>query len=130
MIASKGEGLDEVRSLNDINLLMAPLTPDHHFYIDQGANAHLRLVLIAIGAKLVETGALAQPDDVMYLQYNELRVYVAAAAAIDARTLIAKRRGEREAAYRLRPPDWIGTVTATSATSVVSTVPAMRGRCP
>ena len=31
------------------NLRMAPLTPDHHFYIDQGANAHVRLVLIAIG---------------------------------------------------------------------------------
>ena len=108
-----GEGLDEVRSLNDINLLMAPLTPDHHFYIDQGANAHLRLVLMAIGATLVESGALTLADDVMFLEYNELRVYMADTAAIDARKLIARRRAEREAAYRLRPPDWIGTVTAT-----------------
>ncbi|TMB96291.1 MAG: PEP-utilizing protein, partial [Chloroflexi bacterium] len=108
-----GEGLEEVRRLNEINLLMAPLTPDHHFYIDQGANAHLRLVLMAIGAKLVESGALARPDDVMYLEYNELRVFMADNAAIDARKLVAKRRTEREAAYRLRPPDWIGTVTAT-----------------
>jgi len=108
-----GEGLHEVRSLNDINLLMAPLTPDHHFYIDQGANAHLRLVLMAIGATLVESGALTLADDVMFLEYNELRVYMADTAAIDARKLIARRRAEREAAYRLRPPDWIGTVTAT-----------------
>jgi hypothetical protein len=28
---------------------MAPLTPDHHFYSDPGANAHVRLGLIAIG---------------------------------------------------------------------------------
>ena len=34
-----------MRAANEINLKMAPLTPDHHFYIDQGANAHVRLVL-------------------------------------------------------------------------------------
>ena len=33
---------------------MNPLTPDHHFYIDQGTNARVRLVLIAIGKTLVE----------------------------------------------------------------------------
>src|SRR5712692_5809372 len=77
----KGEALEEVSRLNDINLKMAPLTPDHHFYIDQGANAHLRLVLMAIGAKLVEMGAaLDQPDDVMFLKYNELRIFMAAPA--------------------------------------------------
>ena len=45
-----------MRAANEINLRMAPLTPDHHFYIDQGANAHVRLVLLAIGRKLVEAG--------------------------------------------------------------------------
>jgi len=108
-----GEALREIASLNDINLKMAPLTPDHHFYIDQGANAHLRLVLLAIGAKLVEMGALDQPDDVMFLEYNELRIFMGAPRAVDARALISKRRDAREAAYSLRPPDWIGTVTAT-----------------
>jgi pyruvate,water dikinase len=33
--------------------------------------------------------------------------------AIDAHGLIRTRRAEREASYRLRPPDWIGTVTPT-----------------
>jgi pyruvate,water dikinase len=108
-----GEALTEMRRLNDINLMMAPLTPDHHFYIDQGANAHLRLVLIAIGKKLVDGGALEQPDDVMFLKYNELRIFMADASATDALKRIATRRAEREAAYHLRPPDWIGTVTAT-----------------
>ena len=62
---------------NEINLRMAPLTPDHHFYIDQGANAHLRLVLIAIGEKLVELGVLDAPDDVVFLfRYNELRAFI------------------------------------------------------
>jgi pyruvate,water dikinase len=95
-----------------MNLTMAPLTPDHHFYIDQGANAHVRLVLIAIGRHLVEMGALDQPDDVIFLRYNELRVFMANPATMDARAIGARRRDERTAAYRFHPPDWIGTATA------------------
>jgi pyruvate,water dikinase len=72
----EGEALEEMRAANEINLKMAPLTPDHHFYIDQGANAHVRLVLIAIGKKLVGLGALDAPDDVVFLMYNELRVFI------------------------------------------------------
>ena len=107
----EGEALEEMRAANEINLRMAPLTPDHHFYIDQGANAHVRLVLIAIGKKLVEMGALDQPDDVVFLRYNELRVYMGDQSAIDGRGLVAQRRSEREESYRIRPRDWVGTVT-------------------
>jgi pyruvate,water dikinase len=106
-----GESLDEMRSANAINLRMAPLTPDHHFYIDQGANAHLRLVLLAVGGKLVEAGRLDQPDDVLFLRYNELRALIGSADAIDARGLVAGRRRERKAAEGVQPRDWVGTVT-------------------
>jgi phosphohistidine swiveling domain-containing protein len=107
----QGEALEEMRAANDVNLKMAPLTPDHHFYIDQGANAHVRLVLIAIGKKLVAAGALDQPEDVMFLRYNELRVVMGDAAAIDGRALVDRRKAERERSYTLRPPAWIGTAT-------------------
>ena len=107
----EGEALEEMRAANDINLRMAPLTPDHHFYIDQGANAHVRLVLIAIGRKLVEDGVLDQPDDVVLLRYNELRVLLGDASVLDGRAIVAERRAEREASYQKRPKDWIGTVT-------------------
>jgi pyruvate,water dikinase len=106
-----GEALDELRAANEVNLRMAPLTPDHHFYIDQGANAHVRLVLIAIGRKLVDTGTLEHPDDVIFLRYNELRALIGDQVAFDARTLIAERRAERERAYQFRPRAWIGTAT-------------------
>jgi pyruvate,water dikinase len=109
----KGAALEEMRAANAVNLRMAPLTPDHHFYIDQGANAHVRLVLIAIGRKLVGIGRLDQPDDVMFLRYNELRVLIGDAAAIDARGIVATRRAERAVAMALRPRDWVGTVTPT-----------------
>ena len=106
-----GDALAEMRAANDTNLRMAPLTPDHHFYIDQGANAHVRLVLIELGRKLVGTGRLDQPDDVLFLRYNELRMLIGDASAIDARGLVATRRAEREASTRLQPPNWIGTAT-------------------
>jgi pyruvate,water dikinase len=106
-----GEALEEMRATNAVNLRMAPLTPDHHFYIDQGANAHLRLVLLAVGQKLVDEGRLDRPDDVMFLRYNELRSLIGSAEAIPAREIVAKRRSEREAQAKVHPRDWVGTVT-------------------
>jgi phosphohistidine swiveling domain-containing protein len=106
-----GDALEEMRAANAVNRRMAPLTPDHHFYIDQGANAHVRLVLIEIGRKLVAAGRLDGPDDVMFLRYNELRALIGSASAIAAREIVAARRLEREAAQRLHPRDWVGTVT-------------------
>ena len=73
------EGVDnaELTAALERSLSMNPLTPDHHFYIDQGTNARLRLVLIAIGGKLVDAGTLDDAEDVMYLRYNELRLLMA-----------------------------------------------------
>ncbi len=108
-----GDALEEMRKANDINLKMAPLTPDHHFYIDQGANAHLRMALILCGKKLVEVGALDDAEDVVYLHYNEFRVFMGDPKAMDGRAIVAKRKAEQEAAYKIRPKEWIGTCTPT-----------------
>jgi phosphohistidine swiveling domain-containing protein len=107
----EGDALEEMRAANAVNLRMAPLTPDHHFYIDQGANAHVRLVLLAVGQKLVDAGRLDTPDDVLFLRYNELRMLIGSPDAVDARGLVAERRAEREAAKKVHPRDWVGTVT-------------------
>jgi len=109
----EGEALEEMRAANEINLRMAPLTPDHHFYIDQGANAHVRLVLMAIGKKLVAAGALDSPDDVVFFRYNALRVFMGNPAAMDGRAIVAKAKAAREQAYQFRPKEWVGTCTAT-----------------
>ena len=125
-----GEALEEMRAANAVNRRMAPLTPDHHFYIDQGANAHVRLVLIEIGRKLVAAGRLDQPDDVMFLRYNELRALIGSASAIAAREIVAARRLEREAAQRLHPRDWVGTVDAIPAGLPVSRQLGLPGPLP
>ncbi len=106
-----GAARDELAAANAVNLRMAPLTPDHHFYIDQGANARLRLVLMALGRRLVLEGVLTEADDVMYLKYDELRQLIGDPAGSEAPVIVARRRSERAAAYQRRPRDWIGTVT-------------------
>ena len=50
-----GEGRARLQAALDLSLRMNPLTPDHHFFIDQGTNARVRLVLVALGRKLVES---------------------------------------------------------------------------
>ncbi len=107
----EGEQREKLAAANEINLKMAPLTPDHHFYIDQGSNAHVRLVLICIGRHLVERGAIDTPDDVIFLRYNELRYVMGDPEGFDARSIITERKAEREAAYAVRPRAWIGTAT-------------------
>jgi phosphohistidine swiveling domain-containing protein len=109
----EGEALEKMRAANDINLKMAPLTPDHHFYIDQGANAHVRLVLIAIGEKLVEMGALDKADDVVMFRYNQLRAFIGAPDSMDGRAIAAEAWAKWRAAEDVQPKDWVGTATET-----------------
>ena len=106
-----GEDRDKLSRALELSLKMNPLTPDHHFYIDQGTNARVRLVLIAIGKKLVERSVLLDPEDVMYLRYNELRAVMAGSFPADAAELVSDRRDQREDASKLHPPDWVGTAT-------------------
>ncbi len=106
-----GDGRDELARVLDLSLRMNPLTPDHHFYIDQGTNARVRLVLIAIGRKLVEMGVFSDAEDVMYLRYNELRALMAQGYPHDVGTLVSARRDQREEAYSVQPPDWVGTAS-------------------
>ena len=109
-----GEGREKLQQALDLSLNMNPLTPDHHFYVDQGTNARLRLALIAIGRKLADGGVLEDAEDVMYLRYNELRLLMADQGALDAKELVSDRRDAREEAAERRPPSWVGTATQTA----------------
>ena len=110
----EGEHRERLQAALDLSLRMNPLTPDHHFYIDQGTNARLRIIAVAIGRKLVEAGLLDDPEDVIYLGYNELRVFMANPDSLDARSVVSERRDAREQAYTIRPREWVGTATQTA----------------
>lgn len=96
---------------------MMPLTPDHHFYIDQGTFGRLRLVLLAIGRRMVKEGLLRDPEDIMFLEYDQLRAYVGNPKSednpegYDGLTVIKEGRRKFEAAFKIRPRDWVGTAT-------------------
>ena len=107
----EGDDRKKLQSVLDQSLKMNPLTPDHHFYIDQGTNARLRTVLIAIGKKMVALDMLDDPEDINFLRYNELRALVGDKNAYDAREIVSDRRDEDEDATEIRPPDWLGTAT-------------------
>jgi pyruvate,water dikinase len=108
---SNGEGRTRVEQAMERALRLMPLTPDHHFYIDQGTYARVRRVLVVIGRKLVELGRLDDPDDPIFLTYHELRVVSANPDAVDARTIVAEQREARDAALVVRPREWVGTVS-------------------
>jgi pyruvate,water dikinase len=107
------EGEDRTRLARalELSLNMNPLTPDHHFFVDQGTNARLRIAVIAIGRKLVAAGAIDDPEDVVFLRYNELRRLMADPEAFDAKDLVSDRRDDHEEAFERRPPAWLGTAT-------------------
>lgn len=108
---ANGEAREALTSALELSLRMNPLTPDHHFYIDQGTNARVRMVLVAIGRKLVASEVLYDAEDVMYLRYNELRIVMAGGFPGDVKALVSERRDAREEAYEMRPRDWVGTAT-------------------
>jgi len=105
------EKKEEVRKSMEAAIKMAPLTPDHHFYIDQQTNAAAKYVLKAIGRKFKEMGLLDDELDTLYLTYDELRTLYADPSAINAKELVQKRKKEREAARELVTPPYVGTIT-------------------
>jgi phosphohistidine swiveling domain-containing protein len=96
---------------------MMPLTPDHHFYLDQGTFGRVRLVFIAIGRRMVKEGLLRDTEDIMFLEYDQLRAYVANPRSednpegYDGITVIKEARRKYEEAHNIRPRDWVGTAT-------------------
>ena len=106
-----GDARAKLQSALDLSTNMSPLTPDHHFYIDQGTNARLRMVLVGIGDRLVEEGIVDDREDTVFLLYNELRRLLGDAKAFDAKGLVSQRRDEREHSFEVRPPAWAGTAT-------------------
>ena len=106
-----GDARAQLQSALDLSTNMSPLTPDHHFYIDQGTNARLRMVLVGIGDRLVEEGIVDDREDTVFLLYNELRRLLGDPKAFDAKGLVSQRRDEREHSFEVRPPAWAGTAT-------------------
>lgn len=84
------------------------LSEDHGVYIDFGATARVRYVLLACGRRLVQAGALHTAEDVLFLHYDEIRTALAANPIPSQQALVAKRRATFEHFSAITPPDRIG----------------------
>ncbi|MBI9102721.1 MAG: hypothetical protein JEY99_09910 [Spirochaetales bacterium] len=111
MVGKSAEDIKKFEDALDLNLKMLPLTPDHHFYFDQGTYARMRLVLLSVGRKMVKDGLLDTADDIMFLEYEQLRRYVGDPDIYPGRKIIADEKAAKIVAEKQIPKDWVGTVT-------------------
>ena len=101
--------LETLKHYLKLSVGMAPITPDHHFYIDQGIYSHLRVAFVQIGKAMVRAGILDDAEDIFMLKYQEIRC--ACCSDYPVRELVKTRRGEMEAARSRHPRPWYGTAT-------------------
>jgi phosphohistidine swiveling domain-containing protein/tetratricopeptide (TPR) repeat protein len=102
---------EEMKKAMEPAIKMAPLTPDHHFYIDQGAHARYRLLFKQIGKRFVELGILNSDEDIFMLKYEEIRWLSGNPKFIDAKAVASERRKEMENSKKITPKLWFGTIT-------------------
>ena len=79
---------------------------EHNVLIDQQGTSLTRQLLMKVGARLVEGGAVSRPDDVFMLSYDELRALATEPA--DRRSLVAERWVELDRQRELTPPPVLG----------------------
>jgi pyruvate,water dikinase len=106
--SSKRENLEKAMNLA---IHMAPLTPDHHFYIDQACYARMRLMFLELGKKFIAEGIIDDPEDIFMFEYEEIRRIAFNHEAFDSKALVKKRRSEMAEAARRVPREWYGTAT-------------------
>lgn len=90
---------------------MAPLTPNHHFYIDQGTHQRMRVVALEIGKKFVEMDILNEKEDILHLTYKQIKKLGTNSEGFDPMPIIEKRKKELEEAEEKVPAPFIGTAT-------------------
>ncbi len=88
----------------ELCLKMMPLTPDHHFYIDQSIYAHMRLMFLKIGEAFVKAGKLDDAEDIFMLEYEEIRCL--GASDYPVKEKVAARRKDMEEAGKRHPRYW------------------------
>jgi rifampicin phosphotransferase len=86
------------------------LTEDHGFWIDAYAVSLVRDLLSEMSRRLVVDGILDDPDDVLMLTYDDLRVAALDLAWTDPRTLVAERRAALAAYAHVSAPKLLGTL--------------------
>lgn len=86
-----------------------PIAEDHNFTIDQKYTVVTRQGFMELGSRLVAEGRLREPEDVFYLEYEEIGSVADGNTQADFKRLVRQRQQTRVAQSQLRPPPSIGT---------------------
>lgn len=84
------------------------LRETHAFYIDQASVSQFRYIVIELAKRLSALGVLDQPDDVFYLELDELLSAIGGPAAARVKAIIAARKENYVRWSKLIAPAWIG----------------------
>ena len=85
------------------------LSEEHGYWIDVCSMYQVRRVLVELGRRLVEAGALDSPDDMFYLTLDELPRRAEDLPSVDRRLTVAGRRAELAYFRTMQPPLELGT---------------------
>lgn len=103
------------------------LKEDHAFFIDQGSNAMMRIIIAHIGRRLAEIGYLDNPEDVFYITLDELRAGLEGNASEDIKANAKERRAYRDQYSAVIPPKFLGTMPPEGSDTFASAFRRMSG---
>jgi len=86
-----------------------PIAEDHNFTIDQKFLVVNRHGFLQLGSKLATNGRMVDPEDIFYLNYDEIGAIADGDATTDLKKLVRQRQRSRVAQCQLKPPTTIGT---------------------
>jgi pyruvate,water dikinase len=98
---------------------LAPITPNHHFYIDQWTPVAMRRVFLKIGEKLSENNVLDKAEDVFFLTLDQVKEIMSNLKAFNAKEVVEEAKKTWEEQSKLSPPPNLGTITEASANDIV-----------
>jgi rifampicin phosphotransferase len=86
----------------------ATLLEEHNHHIDQLSTAYLRRAFLACGRRLVARGLLDAPDDVYWLQFDEILLALRGDETAPTAEVIDERRRQAAEWEALEPPPLVG----------------------
>jgi rifampicin phosphotransferase len=85
---------------------VGPLTEVHNYWIDRLIQSCLRGFVMRVGARLVSTGVLGVPTDILFLRRTDVPTLVRRPA--DRQAFVAERRAEHARQAMITPPRHVG----------------------
>ncbi|MEZ4725888.1 MAG: PEP-utilizing enzyme [Caldilineaceae bacterium] len=86
------------------------LSEDHAYWLDYQALYHTRRILLEIGCRLVDLGAIDTVDAIFYLTLTELQEALAMPSSSSLCQLVDERRNQERHFSQIKPPLILGTV--------------------